>query len=205
MSYIVTAIAVDLDKVRSAIGSKDKALLARLKKALGDDLEQIDAMLEDYADEDEGGEPLTTGAALRHMILGEPYRADEGLGFAYGYCFEALCQYYGDVLPNDQWSAMRYQWFDAVQKALERAGVAPKQFAIRTLVERGAPVPLPEIDDFPGIGYLTKDEAAKARAALAKADLTKVKEPEAVGAIEQVRGWLDACERSGRDLVCTYA
>ena len=205
MSYCVSAIAVDLDKVRSAIGSKDKKLLARLKKAIGDDLEQIDGMLADYADEDEEDEPLTTADVLRHLIMGEPYRDDEGLGFAYGYCFEALCQHFGNTLDNEHWSAMRYQWFDAVQKALGQAGVTKKQFSLDTLVSREPPVPLPEIDDFPGIGYLLKDEVVKARAVLAKADLTKVKEREAVESIEQVREWLDECERSDRDLVCTYA
>ena len=79
MSYCLSPTAVDLDTVRRAIGSKDKKLLVRLKKSIGNDLDQIDAMLEDYDDEDEEEEPLTTADVLRHMILGEPYRDGDGL------------------------------------------------------------------------------------------------------------------------------
>jgi hypothetical protein len=205
VSYTLQPIAVDLDVVRKVIGSKDRKLLARLKKELAEDLEQVDSMLEDYVDEDEGEEPLTTADVLQHLILGEPYSTAEGVGFAYGYCFGALCDHYGEMLDNDHWSAMRYPWFDAVQKALEQAGVTKKQFAISALVERGAPVKLPEIDDFPGLGYLTKTEVVKARDVLSKGDLTKIADREAVESIEQVRQWLDACARSDRDLVCTYS
>lgn len=210
MSYAVTAIAVDLDRVRAALGSKDKTLLAHLRETSADDLEQVDDMLADHTDssEDENGDPLpplTTADVLRHFVMGEPYRDGDGTGFAYGYCFEALCKHFGDRLDNDHWSGMRDAWFDAVQEALGHAGVSEKQFSIRQLVNRGAPVELPEIDDFPGIGYLTKAEIAGARDVLARADLTKVENGEAVEAIEQVREWLEECTASGRDLVCTYA
>jgi hypothetical protein len=100
---------------------------------------------------------------------------------------------------------MRGEWFDTVQKAIKTAGVKEKAFSIHTLVSRGAPVELPEIEDFPGIGYLTKAEVVKARDALAAADLSKVKNKEVAAAIEQVRSWLDECAKSKRDLVCTYA
>jgi hypothetical protein len=203
MSYAVTPIAVDLDRVRGALGSKDKTLLAHLQQALADDLEQVDDMLAD--DDEEGEEPLTTADVLRHLVMGEPYRESDGTGFAYGYCFEALCKHFGERLGDNYWSGMRSAWFDAVQEALKQAGVNEKQFSICRLVGRGAPVKLPEIDDFPGIGYLTRAEVVGAREALAAADLTKVENGEAAEAIEQVRAWLDECARSGRDLVCTYA
>lgn len=205
MSYAVHPIAVDLDKVRAVIGSKDKAFLARLKKSIGDELEQIDDMLADYVDEDEEEEPLTTADALRHMIMGEPYRADEGLGFAYGYCFEAICLHFGQFLDNNGWSAMRWPWFEAVQKALGAAGVKEKAFSVSALVSRGAPIDLPEIDDFPGIGYLTRAEIPSARVVLAAADLSQVKDREAVESIGQVMSWFDTCIESKCDLVCTYA
>ncbi|MBN9119014.1 MAG: hypothetical protein J0I06_07610 [Planctomycetes bacterium] len=204
MGYIVYPIAVDLEKVRSAIGSKDRTLLARLHST--SDLKQTDEMLADRFEDDEDGElgaPLTTADILRHLVMGEPYR--DGLGFAYGYCFESLCTHFGTVLDNRHWSAMRGRWFDTVQEALAQAGVSEKQFSVGRLVLRGPPVELPAIDDFPGIGYLTKTEVGDARSALARADLAKVTLREAVEAIEQVRGWLDECARSGRDLVCTYA
>lgn len=208
MSYCVTAIAVDLDEVRAVLGSKDEVLAARLREALAGGLDQIDRMLAHHLedDEDEDGnppEPLTTADVLRHLVMGEPYRDD--FGFAYGYCFEALCLHFGDFLDNRHWSAMRGEWFDTVQKALARAGVAERQFSVNGLFFRGPPIDLPEIDDFPGIGYLTKAEIPTARAALAAADLSAATDPAAAEAIEQILSWLDACARSNRDLVCTYA
>jgi hypothetical protein len=208
VSYCVSAIAVDLDEVRAVIGSRKKAMLAQLQKELAGDLDQVDGMLEDYAEdnEDEDGnppEPLTTADVLRHLVMGEPYR--EEFGFAYGYCFEAICLHFGEFLNNSQWSAMRSEWFETVGKELKKAGVDEKAFSMNKLFFRGPPVKLPEIDDFPAVGYLTKSEVAKARAALAKADLSKVKNKEAVESIEQIRSWLDECAKSDRDLVCTYA
>lgn len=203
MSYAVTSIAVDLDAVRGAIGSKSKPFLAQLQKSFAGELEQIDDMLADYFDE--GEPPLTTATVLQHLVMGEPHSEQEGVGFAYGYGFEALCKHFGDRLGDNCWSGMRSEWFDAVQEALKQAGVTEKQFSIHRLVSRGAPVKLPEIDDFPGIGYLTKAEVIEARAVLAKADLLKVEDGEAVQAIEQVCEWLDECAESHRDLVCTYA
>jgi len=76
---------------------------------------------------------------------------------------------------------------------------------VNTLVFRGSPVELPELEDSPCIGYLRKSEIPKARAALAKADLSKVKNKAAVESIEQIISWLDECAKSKRDLVCTYS
>jgi hypothetical protein len=98
VGYIVTPIAVDLDKVKAAIGSKDKTLLAKLKKAFADELEQIDELLEDVIDEDDG--LLSAADVLGHLVLGGEYREDAG--FAYGYCFDILCQHFGDTLDNDE-------------------------------------------------------------------------------------------------------
>lgn len=206
MGYIVQPFAVDLGKVRAAIGSKNKSLLSKLKKKFAEDFEQFDEMLADTLEEDEedaSAEPLTMVDVLRHLIMGEPYR--ENIGFAYGYGFEFLCQHFGDFLDNGEWSAMRAEWFDTVQKALKKAGVSEKALSFNQLVFRGPPVELPEIDDSPCIGYLTKAEIAKARAALTAADLSKVKNTDAVASIEQIISWLDTCAKKKCDLVCTYA
>jgi hypothetical protein len=208
MGYCVTAIAVDLDEVRAVLGSKKKALLARLRTDFAGTLDQIDEMIADHVenDTDEDGNPpesLTTAEVLRHLVMGEPYRDD--FGFAYAYCFESLCLHYGEFLDNRHWSAMHSEWFDTVEKGLKQAGVGKEDFSLTMLFFRGPPVELPEISDFPAVGYLTKPEVAKARAVLAKADLTKVKRSDVVESIEQIRSWLDTCANSDRDLVCTYA
>jgi len=205
VGYTVSPIAVDLDAVRAAIGSKDGWLLGELTKALADDLDRIDDVLCEYA-EDANGKPLaplTAAAVLRHLVMSEPHR--NGVGFAYGYCFAALCGHFGDALDNARWSALRPTWFGAVQAALGQAGVSATQFAVGRLVYRGPPVKLPYIDNLPNIGYLTRAEVAEARAALAPADLSKVTDRDAAESIEQLREWFGECVRSNRDLVCTYA
>jgi hypothetical protein len=208
MSYCVSAIAVDLDKVKAAIGSKNKKLFAALSKEAASDLEQIEEMIADHLedDEDEDGnplEPFSAEEALRGLIMGGERR--EEFGFAYGYCFEYLCLHFGEFLNNSHWSAMRSEWFETVAKGLVKAGVTTKMFSLNELFFRGPPVELPEVADFPSIGYLTRPEIAKARDVLAKADLTKVKDRGVVESVEQIRSWLDECVQSKRDLVCTYA
>lgn len=208
MGYCVSAIAVDLDKVRVVIGSKNKKLLAAIEKEAAGDLDFIEEMIADHLenDEDEDGkppEPFSVEEALRGLIMGGE-RLEE-FGFAYAYCFEYLCLHFGDFLNNSQWSAMRSAWFETVGKGLVKAGVSQKMFSLNTMFFRGPPVELPEVADFPSIGYLTTPEIAKARVELVKADLTKVKDKSVVEAIEQIRSWLDECTNSNRDLVCTYA
>lgn len=201
MSYNLYPMAVDLDVVRAAIGSKDASLLAKLASGFAHELDDLTSMMEDAIDEDEG--PLTAADVLRHLVMDEPRRPDAG--FVYGYCFELICRHFGATLDNGEWSSMRWAWFEAVQKALGEAGVDGKTFAVTALVTRGAPVQLPPIDDFPSIGYLTRAEIPVVRAVLATAELSKVTDSQAVASIEQIRSWLDECAESGCDLVCTYA
>src|SRR6266540_5839799 len=70
--FCVNAFAVDLDKVRAAIGSKDKKLLGLLQKEAASDLEQIEEMiaghLEDDEDED-GNLWLVTAGGSREQLI----------------------------------------------------------------------------------------------------------------------------------------
>ena len=206
MSYHLSAVAVDLDRVRAAIGSKDEVLLAALCDENAYSLQRIDDLLENALDADDPDyRPLTAADVLGHLVLGGPYREGERVGFAYGYCLELLCHHFGEALNNSEWCSMRSAWFDAVQAALEAAGVNRKLLSVHLLANRGAPIAIPTIDDFPGIGYLMKVEIAQTRAALAAADLSRIADKEAVASIRQISAWLDECVRSNRDLVCFYA
>jgi hypothetical protein len=200
VSYHLTPIAIDLDALRAAIGSRDAALMGKIRGRFYADSKRIDRLLKEVLDPDE--EPLTTGDILRHLIMKEPYREDAG--FAYGYCLELLCYQLGDELNNSEWSAMHDDWFDTVASALRDSGVNTSALSIRALAFRGSPVSLPPIDDFPGIGYLTTAEIGTARAALAAADLSRSGD-EAAASIRQVAEWLSTCAGSNRDLICFYA
>lgn len=201
MGYQLTPIGVELDSLRRALGSGDAGLVGKVRGRFYTESKRIDRLLKEVLDPDE--EPLTTGDILRHLIMGEPRREDAGFG--YGYCLELICRQLGQALSNSAWSAMHGDWFDTVAAALRDCGVNSSALAIRDLAFRGPPVPLPPIDDFPGIGYLTAAEIGTARAALAAADLSHLDDGEVVASIRQVQEWLDTCMESNRDLVCFYA
>ena len=201
MSYRLLPIAVDLDALRLAIRSRDAALVGKIRGRFYADTKKINQLLKQAFDADD--EPLSIDDVLRHLIMDEPYR--EEAGFAYGYGLELLCRQIGKTLPNGGWSAVRGDWFDTVAAGLRGCGVYSSALSIRDLAFRGPPVPLPPIDEFPAIGYLTAAEIGTARAALAAADLSRLEEDEVVPAIRQVNGWLDACAEASRDLVCFYA
>jgi hypothetical protein len=206
MGYMLTPIAVNLTQVAKVMGSRDARLIDALVEEFGDDFDQIDDMAADYDDEESAEEPLTVHAALTQMVMGE--KCDKALGFVYGYTLEFICRHFGEYLPNDEWSSMPRgtQWAETVDQALQAAGV-PKQ-ALRVghhLMGRGAPVAIPEPDDFPGIGYLRLDEIRAAQKALTEANVAAIEDAEVRAAIQQLQAWMQACADSQRDLICFYA
>jgi hypothetical protein len=206
MGYILTAIAVDLKQVSAAVGSKNRQLLAALVETFGGGFERFDEMAINACDEEAGQQPLTMRAALTQMVMGEEY--DKSFGFMYGYAFEYICLYFGDYLPNSEWSAMPSgsTWAAAVDRELATAGVPATVLRVEYhLMNRGAPVAIPESDGFPGIGYLTLKEIEDAQKVLGEAKLAAINDKNIVASIQEIQGWLKACIESSRDLVCLYA
>src|SRR5262245_7817674 len=206
MGYILTATAVDLGKVSAAVGSKDKRLVSALVKKFGDDFEQFDEMAADFTDDEDGEEALTMRTVLQQMVMGEDY--NEELGFMYGYALGFICRHFGEELPNEHWSAMPSgsEWAGTVDRGLKTAGVSEGVLRVeKHLMYRGAPLAIPEIEDFPGIGYLKLKEVKAAQKALAQGKLTAVKDREVLASIQEIQSWLQTCADSGRDLVCFYA
>lgn len=202
MSYILTPILVRLADVRSAVGSRDAHLAERLVRSLSGELLRLDRDDEDYADEGEPPVP-TMAEAVRQLVSGGPY--DARVAFKYGYALECLCRERGETLPNGTWSAMGWDWVETVDAALDQAGVPVAAVRVTYhLLCRGAPVPLPHIDDFPSIGYLSCAEAWTAAEALAER-LPAVEDDEVRASLEEVSRWLQRCVHTGRDLVCFYA
>lgn len=201
MSFDVLAVAVDLERVNAAIGSNDLQLVAQIAEEFADDLAQTEDLQEELLDEGQG--PYLAAEALRDLIAGGPYRPDAGL--SYYFCFEILCRHFGDTLDNDLWTDFKPKWLVAVQDGLVQAGVPEDSLTVARLMFCGPTVDVPYPEDYPNLGYFTKDEVATAYAALAKADLARVEDGEVRAAIEQLRSWLEECAESGRDLVCAYA
>jgi hypothetical protein len=195
MGYGISAYAVRLAEVERVFGSRDADLYAKL-------LDEFDHEFDsDECDEDDEDEP-TLAEALREMIEGEPMR--EWYGHKYGYALEILCRNYGKWLPNSEFTAMRNEWIDEVDRGLIESGIPEETLGVgRHITFRGSPVVIPRPEDWPSIGFLKLAEIIPALRALEVADLTALNR-EVKDSIEQLRGWLETSERSGCDLVCFY-
>jgi hypothetical protein len=112
---------------------------------------------------------------------------------------------------DDSWCTIRNAAFQAVDRVLAKAAGKSKAFSTsQFLVNRGAPISIPKPDDFPFIGYVTREEAAKILARLDPAKINaaieKAKEDQEwlEEAIGELRSWLESCVKTDRDLICFY-
>jgi hypothetical protein len=88
----------------------------------------------------------------------------------------------------------------------------PKTFSTsRFLTERQAPIPIPEPDDFPKIGYLTHNEIRQIGPLFNSEKIAKAiqKESDDVqdwleSAIAELNEWLATAIRTKCDLICFY-
>jgi len=138
MGYQTKMLAIDLAALRGAVGSKDSALLTQLTD---ESTERLASHDEWFEDEIAAGAPSLLDA-LRALIEGDTL--DEKHGFAYGYALEMLCDKLGTEIGDP-----------------ESIPAFFSDLKIKTALAEGdhrLPVPIPKPKDFPGIGYLTRDE-----------------------------------------------
>lgn len=204
MSYGVQAYAVDLAAVKKAIGSGNAVFAKRLAKSQAREIAQIDDV-----DFDEGLTPAAD--VLKALIVdGAPAETDEDETPAYkfGYALEILCREQGEWLENSAFSAMGSEYVDAIDAALKKAKSKRK---VASILFRGSPVPLPEIADFPTIGWLSAEEVAAwrtdLRALLGDAKPTKAKRDDAAVAAfsGRVQGKKLVVSIDGKQTVTTFA
>ncbi|PQO40881.1 hypothetical protein [Blastopirellula marina] len=188
-------------------GNEEKAL-EFMQKAMGglfdedDDDEEEDGEEEELEEEDLQRE-LTTGGALADLILGRP--KDYAFGFKYGYALEAICDKLGKHLPGDAWCSINFRARNMIAK------LAPADFDkslwIDGLLGRGAPVEMPTPSDFPGIGFLTWQEAEKLRPVAEQVYSACEDTPDTdweLEALEVFLKWLDKAISKKEDLVFFY-
>ena len=167
---------------------------------------------DDESDEEQDQAPnanprASTQDTLRHMIMGEEY--DQRVGFKYGYALEAICAHFGEHLDDEEWwapgSIQAWKWLKRIDSELGAAGVSEKTFRVKDhLMGRGTPIPIPDIDDFPSIAYMTLSEIKQAHKELASANVDAIGDESIRTSLGQVQQWFQACIDSKRDLVCFY-
>lgn len=206
MTHGVTPFAVSLPQLLKVVGSRSKSLLRELREEFEDELLE-DRELVDEANEDDEFDPeLALDDALRHLIMDEERWDYEGS--KYGYAVQMLCSFYGDILPNDRWLGPSLDWAEIVNDALDGVGVQRESFSVLGhLLYRGSPVNIPDIDDFPLVGYVTLAEIPDVLSLLTDERLAAIKHEDADNirvSVEQIREWLETCQREKSDLVCFY-
>lgn len=195
MSGQFAPIAVDLDRVRGAVGSKSRSLLPALRRRYGPWFENADEQVVGA-----GGPPLED--VLKRLIAGKP--ADPRWPFPFAVAVELLYRHFGEVLSDRHFSSMRVEWAQRVDAGVKRAGVPAERFGLMAhLFDRGPAVP------FAGrvemcMGYLSLAEVRAGMAAFVGADFTGL-EAEVRSAVAEVRSWLVCCDTLDRDLVGFYS
>ena len=194
MSYAIHPYAVSVDAIKKTLGSNDRRLLKKLIKRFRGDFPGIDEL---------NDEAVTVEKAISDLIMGA--QLDESSGFKYGYALKFLCEDLGAMLTNAHWSAMGWDWIEDVDAELNRLGLDADTFRVEPhLTTRGAPISLPQINDFPSIGYLLEAELAKASLAFADIKYDGLMDDEIRDSITEIRKWFDTCPRKHVDLVCFY-
>jgi hypothetical protein len=197
MSGQLAPIAVALEEVRKAVGSKSRSLLPALQKRFRAWFANVDNQV---ADSGAGGPQLEE--VLQLLIAGNPVSAEWPFQFAVA--VELLYRHFGAVLSDRQFSSMRIEWAEQVDEAIKRAGVAEERFGLmRHLFNRGPAIPFAGCVEM-CMGYLSLAEVRSAMEAFARADYTALK-PDVRLAVAEVRSWLVSCDTLGRDLVGFYS
>jgi hypothetical protein len=177
MGYTTSFYAVDLDDLRSVIGTQDAALPAALKAEFADDIADSAAWHSDRIDD---GAP-TLDQALTQLLHGDAL--DAAHGFQYGYALELLCRHFGARVDDD-----------------DIGFVAQLGLQTSLNADHRLPIALPKPEDFPSINYLTRVELPEELARLeAQTRQTRDK-----GLAEAQRGLLEilrAVIAGGQDLV----
>jgi hypothetical protein len=148
MGYGAQAWAVDLGLIRGEIGSGDPELARRHGLRFTEHLRDVQSFIDDVTGADGA---VTMADVARHMILGEPY--DDRLGFAYGYFLQYLCEVQGTWMHNPSMMPIAVDLPERLDRVLAERGLLADGFSVSDLLFGGAPVPLPPIGDFPGIGF----------------------------------------------------
>jgi hypothetical protein len=182
MSSAIDVYAVPDERLKRAIGSRDRALADAVFAAHRDFFSDVD----EIDDESE----LKAVDALRELIDGQP--SGNGGGYLYGYALKAICAHLGEQLPNVWGIAGASDWIEEVDRNLAAKSLPLK---LSDLVYGGSPVPIPEPDDYPFIGRWAAGDVARAVPAFRAANLSGI-DSRIAETINQMRSWLERAVKS---------
>ncbi|MFI5906006.1 hypothetical protein [Dactylosporangium sp. NPDC051541] len=190
MSYSIMPYKIRLSALNDVLATHDEALATWAQTRCQTELAELD----DYF------EPSRPAAEyLADLMLGRPYvQSDAHL---YGYSLKALCNLWGAPMANEGWWGMRYAWFEDVTQAAAQSGAA---YDFTDLITGGPGVNIPAGDDFPSMGHIVHDHLQSHLNRLNATDPSRLTDAQAATAVNQVRSWLQECQRDDMDLVCFY-
>lgn len=190
MSYGFMVWAVDTDKLKQVVGSKDE----KLRRMIGGRFKRDIAQLDDLFD---GSGSITTYEALRQIVDGT---IPEGArGAVYSYAFKLLVQHFGTFLNNGDLCPYRSDG-GAIDKALAAMGVP---LEMSKLQFSGLPVDLPSPDDFPCTGWFPAAQVAEIAAAFAKAPAGEM-DGDTTRIVDCIRKMFQDAAAKGRGIVSYY-
>ena len=156
MGYYMFAYGVKTPEIKAVFGSKDEALLEKVK---------ANDVFQNYAEQNQ-----ETSQALIDIIMGNPYSLE---GYHYGYAFIGICATLGETLPQTQEIKLGYETDLINQVIAEDYGIEIDIETELFPVDYADPFPLPLIADFPMIDLLDKKRLEHLASLLAKVHKTE--------------------------------
>jgi hypothetical protein len=156
MGYYMFAYGVKTPEIKAVFGSKDEALLQKVK---------ANDVFQNYAEQNQ-----ETSQALIDIIMGNPYSLED---YHYGYAFIGICATLGETLPQTQEIKLGYITDLINQTVAEDYDIEIDIEAELFPADYADPFPLPLIADFPMIDLLDKKRLEHIASLFAKVHKTE--------------------------------
>jgi hypothetical protein len=194
MSYVLSGYILDIEKLKSIVGSKDASLVEAVMENSPEEFDLDEDEEDDWDDDDdeendEEDDEVSLATALRQLIMNEAKNPEEA--HQYGYALREICAYCGEALDSDMWGGVRWA-------AVEDCGLED------LLTKTGTPVPLPPIESFPTIGHIRR-ENLNGYLQAAKERLQKTEDSDIEELLEEYINWLETAADKKQDIIFFYS
>jgi len=204
MGHEITPYLVDEPTIAAFFGSKDERLIADVLAAFPDEVSKNE---QSFATQIAAGAPTLEGA-LRAMANRETSRDPMPHAFQYGYALELLCRHLGTRIMDDEHPEL------AASIRVNPRGLRMTKELEWFLSLTHPPIPIPKPEDFPAVGFLSRNQAARRSAGIGDGtiDPTDPALPpwwrrwaKSLGAErDRYAAWLKRAVRERKDLIAFY-